>query len=183
MIMLWCSAVIGFVARVLGKMPVKGFVFINSQTTNATYMWFSILFQFQPFFGHFLSLLERRTNFIKFWTKFWIKQMKLLPSRCTSLLLCIKPVQQNWLRFFKKFKKQCALLGLMKLKLLGETLLLTIFLHQKVTKNQKMTKGLSFKTTRGFLTCLLTLKRRMTHKCGFLYCFSFSHFLATSCRF
>ena len=183
MIMLWCSAVIGFVARVLGKMPVKGFVFINSQTTNATYMWFSILFQFQPFFGHFLSLLERRTNFIKFWTKFWIKQMKLLPSRCTSLLLCIKPVQQNWLRFFKKFKKQCALLGLMKLKLLGETLLLTIFLHQKVTKNQKMTKGLSFKTTRGFLTCLLTLKRRMTHKCGFLDCFSFSHFLATSCRF
>ena len=29
MMMLWCSAVLGFVARVLGKMPVKGFVIIN----------------------------------------------------------------------------------------------------------------------------------------------------------
>ena len=29
MMMLWCSAVFGFVARVLGKMPVKGFVIIN----------------------------------------------------------------------------------------------------------------------------------------------------------
>ena len=27
--MLWCSAVLGFVARVLQKMPIKGFVFIN----------------------------------------------------------------------------------------------------------------------------------------------------------
>ena len=40
----------------------------------------------------------------------------------------------------------------MKLKLLRETLLLTIFLHYKVRKNQKMTKGPSFETTRGFLT-------------------------------
>ena len=29
MMMLWCSAVLGFVARVLEKMPVQGFVFIN----------------------------------------------------------------------------------------------------------------------------------------------------------
>ena len=27
--MFWCSAALGFVARVLGKMPVKGFVIIN----------------------------------------------------------------------------------------------------------------------------------------------------------
>ena len=27
--MLWCSAVLGFLARVLGKMLVKGFVFID----------------------------------------------------------------------------------------------------------------------------------------------------------
>ena len=29
MMMLWCSAVLGFVARVLGKMSVKGFVIVN----------------------------------------------------------------------------------------------------------------------------------------------------------
>ena len=29
MIMVWCSAILGFVARFLGKMPVKGFFFIN----------------------------------------------------------------------------------------------------------------------------------------------------------
>ena len=29
MIMLWCSAIPRFVARVLGKIPVKGSVFIN----------------------------------------------------------------------------------------------------------------------------------------------------------
>ena len=29
MIMLWSSAVLGFVARILGKVPVKGFVFNN----------------------------------------------------------------------------------------------------------------------------------------------------------
>lgn len=27
--MFWCSVVLGFVASVLGKMPVKGFVIIN----------------------------------------------------------------------------------------------------------------------------------------------------------
>ena len=92
-------------------------------------------------------------------------------------------VQRNWLRFFKNFKKQCALQGLMKLKLLRETLLLTIFLHQKVRKDQRMTKRPPFEITRGFLTWLLTLRRRMPHMCGFLDCFSFSHFLAFSCGF
>ena len=34
MMVLWCSAIIGFVARVLGKIPVKGFVFINIIIVN-----------------------------------------------------------------------------------------------------------------------------------------------------
>ena len=53
-----------------------------------------------------------KTKFINFCTKFWIKQVKFLLSRCTILLLCSKPVRQNCLRFFKTFKKQCALQGL-----------------------------------------------------------------------
>ena len=107
----------------------------------------------------------------------------MLSSRCTSLLLRSKPEQQNWLCFFKKFKKQCALLGLMKLKLLRGTLFLTIIMDQKVRKNKKMTKGPSLEIARGLLICLLTLRLRMPHICGFLDCFSFSHFLNTSCCF
>ena len=84
-----------------------------------------------------------------------------MPSRCTSLVLHSKPVQQNCLRFFKNFKKQCALQGLMKLKLLRELLLLTNFLHQKVRKNKKTTKGSSFKMARGFF--FLTLRLPMPH--------------------
>ena len=82
---------------------------VNPQTPNAIYMWFLELFQFQPFFCHFLSLLERKTKFINFCTKFWIKKVKFLPSKCTSLLLRSKPVQKNCLRFFRNFTKQCAL--------------------------------------------------------------------------
>ena len=66
-------------------------------------------FSFGHFFGYFLTFLERKTKFSKFWTKFWIKQVDILPSRWTSLLLRNKPVQPNWLRLFKNFKKQCAL--------------------------------------------------------------------------
>ena len=150
--------------RNFGISKIKFFKFsknerVNPQTVNATCIRFSGLFQFQSFFGHFLSLLEHKTKFIKFWTKFRIKQVQFLPSRCTSLLLRNKPVQRNRLRFSKKFQKQCALYRLMKLRLLRETLLLSIFLHQKVRKNQKMTKGLSFETTSRFLTWLLTLRR------------------------
>ena len=79
-----------------------------------------------------------------------------MPPRFTNLLLCSKPVQRNWLHFFKKFKKQCALKGLMKLKLLRQTPLLTIVFHYKVRKNQEKIKGPSFGSTRRFLTWLLT---------------------------
>ena len=49
-------------------------------------------FSFSHFFSHLLSLLELKTKFIKFCTKFLIKQVKFLPSLCTSLLLRSKPV-------------------------------------------------------------------------------------------
>ena len=64
----------------------------------------------------------------------------------------------------------------MELKLLGETLLLTIFWHYKARENKKIIKSSFLKTTRKFLPWLWTLRRRMSHTCGFWDCFSFSHF-------
>ena len=52
-------------------------------------------------FDHFLLPLEEKTNFIKFCTKFHVKQADFLTSKCTSLLLGSKPVQRNYLHFFK----------------------------------------------------------------------------------
>ena len=54
----------------------------------------------------------------------------------------------------------------MKLKLLQETLLLLIFLHYEVRKSQKMTKGPSFGTACGVLTCLLNLRPRYSEIAG-----------------
>ena len=68
---------------------------------------FLYCFSCSLFFGCFLLLLERETKFTKFWTKFWIKRVTLVSSRCISLPLHSKPVQRNMPRFFKNFKKQC----------------------------------------------------------------------------
>ena len=110
-------------------------------------------------FSHFLATSCQfsfvRLNSLKFWTKFWKTQINFLMSTCTSLLLGSKPVQPNWLCLFKNFKKQYTLWGLMKLILLQETLLLTIFLRYEVRENQNITKGPSFETTRGILNWLV----------------------------
>ena len=66
---------------------------VNAWSVNPAYMWFSGLFQCQPFFGWFLLLFYCQTNFIKLQTKFLIKQVKFLPSRGTSFLLYNKLVQ------------------------------------------------------------------------------------------
>ena len=50
----------------------------------------------------------------------------------------------------------------MKLNLLPEILLLLIFLHKQVKKNQKMTKEPSFGTSNRDLTYLLTLSLQTT---------------------
>ena len=49
---------------------------------------------------------------------------------------------------------------LMKVNLLSQMLLLSIFLHEKMKKNQNMIKEYSFGTPHGLLTCLLTLSLR-----------------------
>ena len=49
-----------------------------------------------------------KKKFIKFRTKFQVRQAKFLPFKCTSLLLHGKPAHRNWLHFFKNFKKQYA---------------------------------------------------------------------------
>ena len=71
----------------------------------------------------------------------------------------------------------------MKLNLLPEILLLSLFLHYKVKKNQKRMKERSFGTPHGFLTFLLTLSLRMTPIGVFPDDLNFSHFSATSCCF
>ena len=80
---------------------------VNPQPPKHAYTRFSGHFQFQAFFGVFLLFLDIKIKFVKFSTKFQVKQAKSLPPRCTSLLLCSKPVQQNYLYFFKNFKTQC----------------------------------------------------------------------------
>ena len=68
----------------------------------------------------------------------------------------------------------------MKLDLLPEMLLLSIFLHCKVENNQEITKGLSFGSPHRVLTYLLTLSFRMMTYGVFWDYFSFDNFLATS---
>ena len=69
----------------------------------------------------------------------------------------------------------------MKLKLLRERPLLTIFFLQKVTKNQNLTKELFFETAGEFLTSLLTLRRRLPHTWCFMNYFSFSELFTIFC--
>ena len=84
---------------------------------------------------------------------------------------------------FSKIKKKTVCTLRVNETKLQETLLLAIFLYYKVRKNQKMTKGPFFETAHRFLNCLLTLRPQMQHTSGFPDCFSFCHFLATSCHF
>ena len=51
-----------------------------------------------------VCFLDMKTKFIKFCTKFWVKQVQFLPSEYTSLLLHCKPVRRNYLHIFKDFK-------------------------------------------------------------------------------
>ena len=52
-------------------------------------------FGFSLFFNHFLLILEKKPKSIRFCTKFYVKAVTILRSKCTSLLLCSKPVQPN----------------------------------------------------------------------------------------
>ena len=138
-------------------------------------------------FSHFVvpscSFQKKKTKVIKFCIKIQLKKPIILPSQCTSLVLGSNLVMQNLMHFLKIFKRRCMLSGLMKLNLLLEMVLLSIFLNQKVKANENMTKKLSFGTPRKVFTCLLTLSLRTTPLGVFPHFFSFSHFLSTSCCF
>ena len=141
-------------------------------------------FSFSHFFGYFLLLLECKTNFIKFWTKVGIKQVKFLLSRWTSLLLCSKPVQQNWLRLFKNFKKPCAQ-RVNETKVTSRNIFIDNLFALESRKESRNDQRILFwpSSARGFLTCLLTLRSQVPYICGFLDCFSFSHCLAIPVAF
>ena len=61
-------------------------VSINLQRPKDAYWRLSGLLKFQAFFDHFLLLLEKKTEFIRFCTKFHVKQAKFLC--CLSVLVC-----------------------------------------------------------------------------------------------
>ena len=68
------------------------------------YLHFLSIIWFLQFLSQFLFFLKPTKKFTGFYTKFWVEPVKFLVSRCTSLLLHSKPVQQNYLDFFKDFK-------------------------------------------------------------------------------
>ena len=70
--------------------------------------FFSIVW-FLQFLSYFLFLLEGSSKFIPFYPKFGVKRARFLASKCTSLLLCSKPVQWNYQHFFKDFKPKSML--------------------------------------------------------------------------
>ena len=66
----------------------------------------------EPSFGtppgvwtYFLFFLEKKTKSIRLCSKFYVKAATILLSKCTSLLLRIKPVHQNWRHLLKSFRK------------------------------------------------------------------------------
>ena len=73
---------------------------LNPQPPNDAIWQFPSLFSFRPFFGYFLLFLEEKTKSIRFCTKLHVKATTILQYKCTSLLLCSKPVEQNWANFF-----------------------------------------------------------------------------------
>ena len=68
-----------------------------------------------------------KTELNKSSTKLQLKLVKNLPSRFTSLLLCIKLVQRNRFHFFKNFKTQCGLMFFYKFSLMNRSCYNNIF--------------------------------------------------------
>ena len=69
----------------------KLFLSVNSQLPKDAYTIFFGIFQFQAIFDILLLLLDIKSKFIKFCTKFQVKQAKFLLLKCTNLLLCSNP--------------------------------------------------------------------------------------------
>ena len=56
-------------------------LFLTPQSPNDVYSCSFGVLSFQIFFNHFLLLLEKRRNLIKFCTKFCVKEAKFLPCK------------------------------------------------------------------------------------------------------
>ena len=57
---------------------------------------------------------------------------------------------------------------------------IVIFIYLQNEKKKKLKKRTLLETIHRFLTCVLTFTQQKPHIYSFLYCFSFSQFLATS---
>ena len=86
--------------------------FVNSYPPKDTYMCIS-LFPECISFMHFLAgssyFWTLRPNLLNSALNFRQNKSNIYRVKCISLLLRIKPVQQNHLHFFKYFETQCAL--------------------------------------------------------------------------
>ena len=141
-------------------------------------------FSLNHFFCYFLSLLHGKTEFIKLYTRFWIKKSHFF---CLDVLACCSAVTQYSkiaCSSSKILKRSVALaLRVNETKDTSRNVFIDNGFSLKKRKNQKMTKRPTFRSIRRFLTWLLTLALGMLHICGFQYCFSFNHFFATFCYF
>ena len=77
--------------------------------------------------------------------KFGGKRVEYFASKCTSLLLRSKPIQQKYQYLFKITKKECDGLRLMVTNLLLKMLLIVIVWEIEETFNQIMTKNVPLK--------------------------------------
>ena len=121
-------------------------------------LYFILSLWFLQFLSHFLLL-----KLISFDIKLGVKRAGFLASKCTSLLLRSKPIQQNYWHFLKDFKLKRALSGIMKERLLVKMLLMEIILGPKVTMNQVATRKPCFGYLCRFVTRALTLRLRNTY--------------------
>ena len=104
--------------------------------------------------------LELKTKFIKFWTKFWMKSVKLLSSKYNSLLLC-----------------QSSEIGCVCSEVTSTNPFNATLFALGSEKNKKITKGMSFKTAWGWLAAVLTLRHWKRNICGFVV-FQFKAFIS-----
>ena len=115
-------------------------------------------FSFSKVLATSYCFLEKKIKFIKFYTKFHVKQAKY------SEIACI----------FSKMLKHSAR------KLTPRNPFIVNLFALESENNQKMMKEFSFGTPCGVLTCLLTLNLRTMSIGVFPDYFSFSYFLAIS---
>ena len=137
-------------------------------------------------FRHFLvssSYFQTLSNFIKFYTKFQVKQAKFLLPKCIVAASQQTSTAQLPL-FLQKFQNTVRSLRVKKSKLtLRNVFILDLFAlgGEKELKYDKRTLfwGFSAET----LTCLLTRSLRNTHIRVFPDFFSYRHFLVSSSYF